>query len=142
MPGIWRVWLQLWCVGVVLFGVVLALGGIPATEEPTRLLLDILNGSAPVEMTDPLRFACAVLGAVSIGWGITLHAAIDAAQRLGAAGGPVWRMTLIGVVTWFVIDSCLSVATGFGLNVIPNLVLLIGFLWPLHRAGALRLALG
>ncbi|MFN3521123.1 MAG: hypothetical protein ACK4YQ_02660 [Phenylobacterium sp.] len=140
MNAFWRNWMWGWCAAVGLFGAVLALGGLPATGEPARLLLDVLNGPAPVALDGALRFSVAVLGAVTIGWSLTLAAAIRAALELGEGAGPVWRLTLAGVVGWFVIDSILSVATGFALNVVPNLILLATFLWPLQRSGALRSA--
>ena len=42
------------------------------------------------------------------------------------------------VLTWYVIDSLLSIATGFGLNALPNTVLMAGFLFPVIRSGVLR----
>jgi hypothetical protein len=43
-----------------------------------------------------------------------------------------------GVVTWFVTDSSLSVATGFGLNVIPNAGLIVTYLIAILGSGALQ----
>ncbi len=42
------------------------------------------------------------------------------------------------MLAWFVTDSTLSVATGFGLNVVPNIVFLVTFFVPLFASGALE----
>lgn len=139
MSGFWRTWLNGWCAVVGLFGVVLAGGAAEATSGPVRMLLDILNGPEPLVIEGPMRFALAVLGAVTIGWSLTLYAAIDAAARLGPMGAPVWRMILGSGMVWFAVDSALSVATGFGLNLIPNTLFVAGLVAPLAAGGLLRL---
>jgi hypothetical protein len=42
------------------------------------------------------------------------------------------------MVTWFVIDCGLSIATGFGLNVVPNTVLAGMYFFGLRASGALK----
>jgi hypothetical protein len=138
MSRFWRNWLMAWCWSVALFGVVLAAAAFEATSGPCRLLFHLLNRSSPLELGDQMRFALAVMGAVTIGWSFTLMAAIQAAHLLGERGGAVWRLTTLGVVTWFVVDSSLSVATGYGLNAVPNTILLLAFLAPVIRGGVLR----
>lgn len=137
MPSIWKTWLNVWVGAVVIFGLVLAGGGLDATDQPVEVLLALLGGNA-VEWTSQLRFSVGLMGAVTIGWGFTFAAAFAAAHRLGDAAAPVWRMITVAVVVWFVIDGALSIATGFALNVAPNTALLVGYLLPLLVTGALR----
>jgi hypothetical protein len=134
MTAFWRGWLMLWCWGVFVFGAVLTLGAFPAADGLVRMLLEPLGGGLPLEMTPHLRFSLAVMGPVSMGWAFTLMAAIQAAIALGDKGRPIWLLTTLGVLTWFTIDSILSVTTGFWRNVIPNVVLVVGYLIPLFRA--------
>jgi hypothetical protein len=138
MNGFWRKWLTAWCAAVGVFGVVLAAGASAATSGPVAALLDLLNGPEPLVIEGPMRFALAVLGAVTIGWSMTLAAAIEGAVRLGRDGRPIWMMILASGLLWYVIDSALSVATGFGLNVIPNTLFIAGLIAPLAASGVLR----
>lgn len=134
MTRFWRNWLTVWCWAVGLFGVVLIGGAFEATSGPTRMLFGVLNPDAPPLVPDePMRFSLAVLGAVTLGWSITLHAAIEAAEMLGARGEPIWRLVTLSVVVWYVVDSALSVATGYGLNVAPNTLFLATYLLPALR---------
>ncbi len=139
MTGFWKHWMTVWCLSVGAFGVVLTTGAINGLDGPVRILLSLLSGGAEPEMTPFLRFCLAVMGPVTLGWCLTLFAAITAANRLDhAAARPVWMLITAGAVTWFVIDSALSVATGFWRNVIPNTGYLIAYLLPVLRTGVLR----
>jgi hypothetical protein len=139
MSPFWRNWMIALCFGVGLFGLVLAGGAVEETEEPTRWLFDILNGSGGFELDSDLRFTVAVLGAVMFGWSITLYAAIQAANQLGEeAGRGVWRLITVSVVGWYVVDSTLSIVTGFELNAVLNTLILAAFLVPMAGSGVLR----
>jgi hypothetical protein len=134
MSNFWRTWLVVWCWGVGLFGVTLAGAAVEATSGPVRLLFGLLSPTGTVELSPELRFALIILGGISIGWSISLYGLIQAAQQLGR---PIWLITTISVLTWFVIDSILSVVTGFALNVVSNLLFTIGYLIPVVRSGVL-----
>ena len=137
MAGFWRTWMTAWCWAVAAFGLVLTGAAFEATSGPTRLLFAVLNGSEPLHLNAQMRFSEAVLGAVTLGWSVTLMAAIQAANLLGDRGRPVWRLVTASMVGWWVIDSVLSIATGYGLNAIPNTVFLAAFLLPILRSGVL-----
>jgi hypothetical protein len=138
MSGFWRKWLTVWCWAVGVFGAVLVAGGLEATSGPARLIFGILNGPEPLVLNAQMRFSLAVMGAVTIGWAVTAAATIQAAILLGERAAPVWRGLVAGVLVWFVIDTPMSIATGYGMNAIPNLILLATFLLPIIRSGVLR----
>ncbi len=138
MSTLWRNWLTVWCWLVIAFGLVLAGGGLEATDVAVETLFGIMGPPGGFEWTPHLRFATALMGAVSLGWGLTLLAAFSAAHRLGDQAGPVWRMITVAAVVWFVIDSALSVATGFWLNAVSNTGLILGYLAPVIASGVLR----
>jgi hypothetical protein len=137
MSAFWRGWLNMWCVLVIAVGVVFAGGGLNATAGPSEILFGLLGGGAAFEWTPHLRVSVAVMGAVTIGWGLTFIPLFMAAHRLGDSAAPVWRLATLGVLAWFAVDSGLSIATGFWLNAVSNTGLMIGFLVPVLVSGAM-----
>ena len=137
MTGFWRNWLRGWCWAVGLFGVVLLGGAFEATSGPTRLFFGVLQGPAELDLDAQMRFTLAVLGAVTLGWGLTLLAVTEAAHQLGAAGRPTWTAVTGAVAIWYLIDSGLSIATGYGVNALSNTIFLAAYLLPVLRSGVL-----
>jgi hypothetical protein len=138
MSRFWRAWFMAWCISLGIFGLVLAGGAIEATSAPVRLILSMLHRDGAIAFDPALRFSLAVLGAVSFGWAVMLSLIIDAAIDLGEAGRPLWNAITAGLVSWFVIDSTLSMVTGFGLNVVPNVMLAGMYVIGLIGSGALK----
>ncbi len=137
MSAFWRGWLNVWCWLVIVFGLVLAGGGLDATDGAAEMLFGVIGNGAAFEWMPHLRFSVALMGAVTMGWGLTFLATFLAAHRLGDQAAPVWRLATLGVLVWFAIDSALSVATGFWLNAVSNTGLLVGYLVPLLATGAM-----
>jgi hypothetical protein len=138
MSAFWRGWLNAWAWVVIVFGLVLAGAGLDATDGFANMAFGIVGGGAVVEWTPHLRFSVALMGAVTMGWGVTYLALFSAAHRVGDQAGPVWRLATLGMIVWFVIDSALSVATGFWLNAVSNAGLAVGYLAPVLATGVLR----
>lgn len=138
MSGFWRNWFVVWCFAIGMFGVVLAGGAFEATSGPVRLVLAMLRGPSEALFDAPLRFSLALLGAVSIGWAVTLYFVIGAAITMADRARPLWNAISAGVAIWFVIDSALSIATGFGLNAVSNLALATMYVVGLIGSGALK----
>lgn len=138
MSAFWRLWFMIWCASLGVFGLLLAGGAIEATSAPVRLMLSVLQGDGAVAFDPPLRFSLAVLGAVSFGWAVTLFLMIGAAIDLGSDARPFWNAITAGMVSWFAIDSALSLVTGFGLNVLPNIALAGMYLTGLIGSGIMK----
>lgn len=138
MSGFWRGWFQVWCVSIALFGVVLCGGAFEATSGPIRLLLTAFNSAVDPRFDATLRFSLALMGAVSIGWAVTLAFVIRAAIAMEDQARPLWNAITAGMISWFVIDCTLSITTGFWLNVLPNLVLAGMYGIGLIGSGALK----
>ncbi len=138
MSTFWRNWLWGWLVAVALFGVVLAGAATEVTSGPIRLFFAIIShAGTTLELDAQMRFALAVMGCVTIGWSVTTVGAVRAAQELGERGRPIWRLITAGVSIWFVIDSTLSIVTGFELNAVSNVLFMAAFLLPLVCSGVL-----
>lgn len=137
MTGFWRTWMTVWCWAVAGLGVMLMGAAFEATSGPTRLLFAVLHGPEPLDLSAQMRFSEAVLGAVTLGWGLTLMAAMGAANLLGERGAPVWRAITLSVAVWWGVDCALSMATGYGMNAVPNTVFLAAFLLPILCSGVL-----
>lgn len=137
MTSFWRQWLRVWCWGVIAFGVILAAAAFPALDAPTRWFYDLvqwpLDGASSFD--ENVRFTCGILGAVTIGWGLTLFALIDAAEKLGP---PVWRAMTNALIIWFVVDSAISIAAGAPGNAVSNTVILALYLAPIFATGAMN----
>jgi hypothetical protein len=84
-----------------------------------------------------MRFAFGLQGALTIGWMLTLMAAVQGAEAVGPA---LWRKILVAMLAWYVIDGAISVMTGFPMNAVSNTLLTVGFLIPVFGSGVLRRA--
>ena len=136
---VWQSWLTIWAVLVTLFGLVLAGGAFAATDGMTTALFSLFGNPLPADIDHHHRFAIGLMGAVTMGWGLTYLCAFKALFLLEPAqAAPIWRWLLGASLVWYVIDSGISVATGFWLNAVSNTVLIILLLIPLVKSGALR----
>ena len=132
-------WMTGWCAVVGLFGMILAGSGFEVTSGPVRILFDVLNGPGELDLNPYVRVSLAVLGAVTMGWSLTLMAVIQVANQLEKqVSKRIWIGIAASIVIWYVIDSILSIATGFWLNAVSNTIFSATFLIPVIRSGVLR----
>ena len=77
------------------------------------------------------------MGAVSTGWGLTLLAVASISDRLDREITRIlWTRIAYSAIIWYIVDSAISVATGFALNAVSNTILLVAFLLILQRIRA------
>jgi hypothetical protein len=139
MSAFYRNWLNLWAWGVIAFGAILALFAFPATELPSRLFYDLIQGSVPAEPDRHFRFAMGLMGCISMGWGLTMLTCFKAAAMLeGEQARQIWRGFTFAALFWFVTDSAASIYTGFPLNAVSNMVLTGLYLVPVISSGVLN----
>jgi hypothetical protein len=128
MSKFWQNWFSAWAVAVTLFGVVLAAGAFPATDGLLRALVSLFGNPLPAVPDAHHRFAYGLMGAVSLGWGLTYFITFKALFALPPVqAASLWRYVLFAALAWYSIDSYISVVTGFWMNAISN-TLLIGLL--------------
>lgn len=126
----WR-WLLLTAGGVVLFSLSLIfLSGAMQT-----LFHSLFFGSPNAEGrfdTETVRYITlmyAILGAVMIGWMISICFILLTSFRRGERGA--WRAIALSIGVWFVLDSTFSIAIGFAANAVFNTGFLLLFALPL-----------
>lgn len=129
MSQFWKNWLDVWCYLVILFGALLACAAFPQTDAPAHTLFVTLNPNVAAEFNQTERFGIGLMGAVTIGWGLTLFYLIRAAHKYGP---PLWQNITIVAIIWYVVDGYISYATGFGLNIVSNTILMAGLFIPIY----------
>ena len=129
-----KFWLKITAIVVGSFGPIFFLGTMLATSEPARFTLDLL--SWPIDgmqtYTDATtRFLSALTGGFLLGWGVMIWCLSVWAYDLAPEG--VRRSVLIGALSWFVLDSAGSIASGASSNVLFNIFFLLLAIGPLWR---------
>lgn len=127
----WRYWLIVAALGVAAFGAVLvvapALGrrifGLLLFSSPSGI--EALGASA----TPYITLVHGVLGAVMVGWAVTLLFIAIGPFGRGAWDG--WLAIAVSLSTWFVADTAFSLWTGFWPNAVLNRVFATLFAIPL-----------
>jgi hypothetical protein len=138
MSAFWRAYFGIFCASLVVFGVVLSAGAFAATSGPIAVLMTVLSGGEAIEFSSALQFCLGLMGAITIGWALTIYGVMQVAFTLGPQGRPLWHAITIGMVSWYVIDAICSVMTGFALNLLPNSVLAGMYLVGLSQSGAMK----
>ena len=127
-------WLKVTAVVVGSFGPVFALGSVAATSEPARLTLDILSwplDGATTYASPDTRFLSAVTGGFLLGWGVLIWRL--SSDIYDAAPEAVRRTVLASLLSWFVLDSAGSIASGNVSNALFNVLVLLLGVGPLWR---------
>jgi hypothetical protein len=138
MTGIWKTLMDAFCWLTIAFGVIFAAAGFERTSAPASLFYDLvywpLDGKSA--FAENIRFTVAIMGCVMIGWGVTLYGVVHEACK--TSNSPLWRSLTFGVMTWFMIDSTLSVVSGVPMNAVANLGFLFCFIVPVIGSGVLK----
>ena len=138
MTRLWSTWLWVWCWGVLAFGALLVTAAIPGLDAGARMLFGMFAPNPATAFTFDLpavRFGLGLQGALTIGWAMTMFGMLRAAKTIGA---PIWRSLTVPLLTWYVIDSAISIATGFWLNAVSNTALMVTYLIPVLASSVLR----
>lgn len=127
----WWFWLLSAVSWVILFG--LALVFFPAQMERFfNWMLFASQTAVPIQeppAVDYLRFVYGVLGAVMVGWGVSMVWVLIGPYGRGERAG--WLALATPLAIWYVIDSSLSVTQGFWQNAVLNSLFAALFALPL-----------
>lgn len=136
MNAFWTNWLKIWCLGVMAFALALTAAAFPATDGFARFYYDLvywpLDGAST--FGEEARFTVAILGAVTLGWGVLMLGCVSLGEKIGA---PMWRLMMHSMTIWFVVDSAVSIAAGVPGIAVSNAVIYAEFLAPMVFGGAL-----
>jgi hypothetical protein len=129
-----KFWLKITAIVIGSFGPVFFLGTMLSTSEPARLTLDIL--SLPLDNSQnyeaaTTRFLSALTGGFLLGWGVTVWCLSIWVYDKAPEG--VRKSVLVGMLSWFVLDSSGSIASGNSSNALFNLMILLIAVGPLWR---------
>ncbi len=119
-------WFRVVCGLVIGTGLLCAGAAHPATAQPWELAMDIVHwplDDNPGTFVFSTRASSAMLGGVMAGWGAAMFSL--------PLSDTTRRPMLVGVLSWFAVDSVASIAAGFTGNVGLNVVFLLLFLPPL-----------
>ena len=118
------------------FGPIFFLGSMLATAEPARFSLDLL--SWPIDglqnyNSSTTRFLSALTGGFLLGWGVMIWFLQKWVFDKAPEG--VRKSVLFGLLSWFILDSSGSIASGNASNALFNILVLILAVGPLWKKG-------
>ncbi len=133
-------WLKAGAAITLAFGLLIAAAAVPALHAPTEILLDLIY--FPIDQGQTMeprsaRLLSAISGGLMTGLGVIFWVVATELCPSNPALGR--RLILLGIGSWYIVDSSMSLAAGAPLNVLFNTgFLLIFYLpaWQLTRAAS------
>lgn len=120
----WWYWLIIVICGLIIFSLSLIL-----TPDFMQQFFDtIFSSTIPAHTTfddaaySYIKFLYGLLGAVMIGWSVTLFYILAQPFRRGEIEG--WFAMIASILVWFTIDSSFSLSKGFWQNAVLNVTFL------------------
>ncbi len=140
MTGLWKTWMTVWWWTMLAAAVVFLLAALPGLDGPVLAFYDVIHWpfdgqSGFAEATRP---TAAILGAVFIGWMLTVRLVMDLAEKAEpAAAARLWRNLTGVMLVWYGVDSAASFVTGVPVNAVSNTAILATYLIPLLGSGVM-----
>src|SRR4028118_1521858 len=108
-----KFWLKITAIVIGSFGPIFFFGTMLSTSEPARFTLDLL--SFPIDgaqrYNEPTtRFLSALTGGFLMGWGAMIWC--SSCLVYDKAPEAVRKTVIIGLLSWFILDSAGSIASG------------------------------
>lgn len=128
-----KFWLKITAILVGCFGPICSISSISHFTEPARYTLDFLSwpidGAQIYEPTT--RFISAILGGFLFGFGVMIWCL--SSWVYDRAPEEVRKSVLVGLLSWFVLDSTGSILSGNASNAFFNIIILLLFIGPLWK---------
>lgn len=127
-------WLKIASFTLIGFGVLSAISAHPSLNVLSRWFISLAvwpfgEISALIDMETRLLWA--ILGGITSGWGVMFW--LLATQMYETHYEKLRPIMLKAILSWFIIDSLASIASGAAFNAVLNLSFLALFLYPLSR---------
>ncbi len=129
-----KFWLKITAIVVAIAAPIFFLGTMTSTSEPARLTLDLLSWPIDDSITyvsSDTRFLSALTGGFLLGWGVMIWCL--SIWVYDKAPEAVRKTVLAGLLSWFVLDSSGSIASGNTPNALINIIVLVTAAGPLWR---------
>lgn len=129
-----KFWLKITAFVIASFAPVMFFGTMEPTAGAARLSVDLLvwplDGAQTFQAFET-RFLSALMGGFLLGWGVMIWCLSIWVYDLAPEG--VRKSVVIGAVSWFVLDSAGSIASGAASNALFNVIILLLAVGPLWR---------
>ncbi|CAE7653458.1 unnamed protein product [Symbiodinium sp. KB8] len=127
-------WLNVSAFVIGSFGPIAALASVEGYSEPARFTLDLLawkfGSPDSLDFKSPTtRFLSALTGGFLVGWGMTIYLLQKHVYDLAPEG--VRKAVVGGALSWFVLDSTGSIASGNRANALWNVGVLLAIVGPM-----------
>ena len=119
------------------FGGILAGAGFDGFKVGEKLMLTLQNPISEPVFNDIERFSFGLIGAITIGWGLTLFY-FFLASHASNMGNKMYLQAFVVLIIWNLVNGYISYRTGFQLNIASNLLLSLSFVIPLYWTGKLQ----
>lgn len=127
-------WLKIASATLIGFGFLSVLGAHPSVDALARWFISIaiwpfaeLTAASDTET----RLLWAILGGICVGWGVMFW--LLTTHLFEAHHEKLRPIMIKAVLSWFIVDSLASIASGAAFNAALNLSFLALFLYPLWR---------
>jgi hypothetical protein len=130
----YKSWLKITAIVVGVGGPIFFLGSMVPTSETARFMLDMLSWPLDGQQSfaEPTtRFLSALAGGFLLGWGVMIW--LFSGSVYDAAPEGVRRAVVSGLLSWFVLDSAGSIASGNASNALFNVIVLLVAVGPMWR---------
>jgi hypothetical protein len=124
--------MQLVTIGFILFGLVWALAPYTPINLPARFILDLIDwpmGNLSAELSRDVKWLSSIGAGLLIALAIFLGGIVTPAIK--ANDQKIINVSKVAIITWFIIDSAGSIASGVASNAIFNSVFFIMVMVPL-----------
>lgn len=127
-------WLKFASATLIGFGFLSILGAHPSVDALARWFISIaiwpFDELTAVTNTET-RLLWAILGGICVGWGMMFW--LLTTQLFEAHHNKLRPIMIKAILSWFIVDSLASIASGAAFNAVLNISFLVLFLFPIWR---------